>query len=385
VTYLHKPQSVWLRRAFFQVHLWVGIAAGVYVLVVSVTGAALVFRIDMQRALFPALFTTSRNAPPADASTMLDTVRATFPDDRISGIDAPTTTRPTYLAYVVRENTFLTLLFDPQSGRLLGELPDASALRLLQQLHFNLLGGRTGRLVNGIGAIAIALMALTGFIIWWPGIATWRRALTVDIRRGRRRITFDLHRAVGIWSGSLLLMWAVTGIAFVWPQPFREMVNTISPITVSRSPTSHAPFPATKRPWRALVEKAQAAVPGQHVARVVTPSSDSAAFLVMFSAVQPTPSGSPRLTSVYLDQYSGEILREAGVEGRTLGDVVMAWVAPLHVGNFSGNVIRVAWFVFGLTPALLFVTGFVMWWTRLMARRPVRSMFGRGDSIGGDG
>jgi uncharacterized iron-regulated membrane protein len=361
-----------LRRAFFQVHLWVGIITGLYIFIVCITGAALVFRIDMQRALFPDLFTPGTGATPADAATILESVRRTFPDDRVSGIDAPTTTRPTYLAYVVRGDRFLTLLVDPITGRLLGELPEQSLVRTVQELHFDLLGGRTGRVVNGVGAVCLAVMALTGFVIWWPGISTWRRGFTVDFRRSWRRINFDLHRTVGFWAGLLVLMWAVTGMYFVWPQAFRSVVGGISPVTVNRPPTSVPGTGVAKAPWRALVEKAEALAPGQHIARVVTPSSEKAAFLVMFSEIRPTPAGSPRLTSVYLDQYSGDILQEARVAGRSVGDVVMAWVAPLHVGNFGGNGIRMAWLVLGLTPPFLFVTGFTMWWTRLVRPRWTR-------------
>jgi uncharacterized iron-regulated membrane protein len=369
VAFLDKPQSVWLRRALFQLHLWVGVITGVYIFIVCVSGAALVWRIDMQRATFPDLFTPSSGAAPADAATMLESVRKAFPSDSVAGIDAPTTTRPTYLAYVMRGSRFLTLLFDPVTGRLLGQLPDKSAVRVVQDLHFDLFAGRTGRIVNGIGAFCLVAMALTGFVIWWPGIGTWRRALTVDVSRSWRRINFDLHSAVGAWAGALVLMWAVTGIYFVWPQPFRAVVNSVSPITLSRAPASTAAAGAAKMPWRSLVEKAQTLVPGQHVARVVVPSSDRAAFLVMFSDVRPTPAGSPRLTSIYLDQYSGEVLQQAAVAGRTAGDVIMAWVAPLHVGNFGGNAVRVAWLVLGLTPAVLFVTGFIMWWTRVVRAR----------------
>jgi uncharacterized iron-regulated membrane protein len=57
---------------------------------------------------------------------------------------------------------------------------------------------------------------------------------------------------------------------------------------------------------------------------------------------------------------------------RTAGDVIMAWVGPLHVGNFGGMGIRVAWLVLGLAPPLLFVTGFVMWWTRVVRARWIR-------------
>ena len=50
----------------------------------------------------------------------------------------------------------------------------------------------------------------------------------------------------------------------------------------------------------------------------------------------------------------------------------MAWVAPLHVGNFGGNAVRVVWLVLGLSPPVLFVTGFIMWWTRVVRPRWIR-------------
>ena len=37
-----QPQRVWLRRAMFQVHLWTGLALGLYIVLLSVTGSVLV-------------------------------------------------------------------------------------------------------------------------------------------------------------------------------------------------------------------------------------------------------------------------------------------------------------------------------------------------------
>src|SRR6185503_17811470 len=102
----------------------------------------------------------------------------------------------------------------------------------------------------------------------------------------------------------------------------------------------------------------------------VVPSTEKAAFLVQFSPVRPTPLGAD-LFAVYLDQYSGALLTQAATT-RTAGDVIMAWVGPLHVGNFGGMGIRFAWLILGLSPALLFVTGFVMWWTRVVRTRWIR-------------
>ena len=371
MSFIDRPQSVFLRRALFQVHLWLGVMTGLYIFTVCVTGAALVFRIDMQRALHPELFTPSAAGPAADPVAIMERVTKAYPNERLSGIEAPSTERSTYLAYTSSGDDFRALLFDPVTASMLGEIPKTSFVRTLQDLHFDLLGGRTGRIVNGIGAMVLALMCLTGLVIWWPGRSNWRRGLLIDWRRNWKRINWDMHSAVGFWTVAVISMWAVTGIYFVFPAAFRSAVNQMSSITKVVTPHSNPRAGREPLSWRALVDEAQRHAPGQQVARVVVPSSEEAAFLVQFSPVRPTPLGA-ELFSVYLDQYSGVMLTQVAAPARTAGDVIMAWAAPLHVGNFGGDGIRVAWLVLGLSPPLLFGSGFIMWWTRVVRGRWVR-------------
>lgn len=372
--FLHQPQSVFVRRALFQVHLWTGVLAGLYVIVVCGTGAALVFRIDMQRAAHPHLFTPSRDGPQADPVTIMESVKSAYPEGRLSGVDAPTTARPTYLAYVMVGQRFLTILVDPVSAKVSGELPDRSIVRWVQDLHYDLLGGRTGRVVNGIGGLCLVVMCMTGLVLWWPGVSNWRRGFTVDFARSWKRINWDLHGAVGIWALVFIAMWAVTGVYFAFPSQFRATIDWISPLSVARTPTSNPAGAGTASPptWTTLVAKARERVPDEFVARVVVPSTDTAAFIVLFSKLRPTPVGDPDLTSVYLDQFTGEPLNEGPRARRTIGDVVMAWVAPLHVGSFGGFGVKLVWLVLGLAPALLAVTGIIMWWTRVVRARWIR-------------
>ena len=62
-----------LRKALFQIHLWTGIAVCLWVVLVCVTGSALVFRGEMQHAMHPHLFAADRGAP-ADAATIIERV-----------------------------------------------------------------------------------------------------------------------------------------------------------------------------------------------------------------------------------------------------------------------------------------------------------------------
>ena len=361
-----------MRRVLFQVHLWVGLIAGVYVVVISVTGAALVFRIDLQRAMHPHLFTPRTAGAHADPVTIMESVSRAYSDHNLSGVDAPTTARPTYLAYVTTPGKFTTVLIDPVSAEVLGELPENSVVRTLQDLHYDLLAGRTGRTVNGLGAVAVLVMGITGASIWWPGRKAWRRALVIDFTRRRPWLWWEMHRAIGIWSVLLILMWAITGMYFAFPSFARSLITSVSPLTPNRVPASSAPMAGATAPsWREMIAIAQREHPGGHVARVVLPFGDRGAFLVMFADRSPTPAFA-QLESVYLDRLSGARLR-TDVRRGTIGDTIVGWMAPAHVGSFGGLPIRIIWFVFGLMPAVLFVTGFLVWWNRALRGRGAES------------
>jgi len=353
-----------MRRALYQVHVWLGVLTGLYVSVVCVSGAALVFRIDMQRALHPHLFTASAGGPLADPVAVMERVSRAYPAHKLSGVDAPTTLRPTYLAYVTSGAEFRTVLIDPVSTAVLGELPDHPAIRALRDVHYNLLGGRTGRTLNGVGAFGILALCATGLVVWWPGRKSWRRGFVIDFSRRGRRVIWELHRAIGVWSVAFIAVTAITGLSFVFPAGFRALVNRVSPITVSRSPQSGAPAGSAGVPSRReVIDRARPLAAGQHVARVVLPFGDRGAYLVMFAARSPTPASS-ELTSIYIDQYTGERLATVVAE-RSWGDAVMAQMMPLHVGGLAGQAGRIAWFVLGLSPAVLFVTGLMVWWRRV--------------------
>jgi len=356
-----------MRRRLLQVHVWLGVVTGLYVAAVCISGAALVFRIDMQRALDPHLFTPSADGPLADPVAVMESVARAYPHHRLSGVEAPTTVRPTYLAYVTRGAEFKTVLIDPVTTAVLGELPERAVIRALQDLHFNLMAGRPGRTINGAGAFGILLLCASGVVIWWPGARAWRRGFVVDISRGSRRRLWELHRAVGIWSVAFIVMSAITGLAFVFPAGFRAFVNRLSPVTAANAPRSGPPSMVAPPSWRQMIDRARSSAPGQAVARVVLPFGERGALLVMFAGSSPTPASS-ELTAIYLDQYTGERLAATGAS-RTWGDAVMARLTPWHVGGVGGPAGRWAWFLFGLSPAVLFATGLITWWRRVVSPR----------------
>ena len=371
-TFFRRPQLVLLRKALFQVHLWMGIATGLYILTICTTGAALVFRSEMQHALYPQFYPERDTAAPvAGIADVVRNMKAAYPDYPLSGVRAPNEEQQAFLGYMLKDERFRAVFADPATGKVIGSFPEESFLLWLQNLHFYRLSGTTGLFVNGLGALCLLFMCMTGLVIWWPGIESWRRSLTMKFGGNWKRITWEMHRTTGFWASALVLMWAATGIYFAFPQPFRTTVGLFAPMTVSPPVVSNAPIePGTPTAdLGSLVARAQESLPEAHVARVSLPLTERGSIQVVLSKSKPTPRDAAGDVYYYFDQFSGELLHSREVVERSTGDVVISSLALLHMGLFGGTGIKILWLILGLSPAVLFVTGVAMWWNRVINQR----------------
>jgi uncharacterized iron-regulated membrane protein len=296
--WLQQPQRVWLRRALFQVHLWSGLALGLYIVALSLTGSALVYRAELV-----AYFRTP--LPPLDQSAQRrshDDIRArarqAHPDHDITDVrDANTRRTAAVQVTLTRDEATREILFNPYTGEELGDAFTRGERAVLWtvRLHDDLLFGTSGRYWNGMASAFVTLLCLTGAIVWWPGVNRWRRSLIVKSRSGWRRFTWDLHSAMGAWLFLFILMWGVSGFYMGVPGPFTALVDYVS---------------------------------------------------------DPDP----------------EFL------GDRPGDIALAWLSRLHFGRWQNGALKALWAAVGIVPAAMFVTGLIMWWNRVVRKRPARNV-----------
>ena len=219
--WLRQPQSVWARKALFQVHLWTGIGLGLYILVISVSGSAVVFRNELLRAFTqpPPVFTgPGERMPPEEIE---HAAKRSYPDHDIDRVLPGRDPDQAVLVWFVLGSDYMPRFFHPYTGQDLGHSQTLGyrIVSWLIDLHDNLLYGRTGRAVNGIGAIFATLLALTGAVIWWPGARKWRRGLLLDWKAKGALFHWSLHSMLGFWFFAFVMIWSVSGIYLAFPDP----------------------------------------------------------------------------------------------------------------------------------------------------------------------
>lgn len=370
-----------MRRALVQVHLWTGLALGLYVLVSSVTGAALVFQEELaavaqaQLQEVPAASVAGQRRLTPDEA--VDAVTRTLPEARLLSLAPPASDTGTYQAGILLDGYRLAFVH-PASGAVTGPVaPGGAIVSWMHEVHANLLVGRTGRLLNGVGGLLLVLLAATGLVIWWPGAGGWRRALVLKRGVGWKRFVFDLHHVVGFWLLVPVVVLSLTGAYFTWPAHYRAIIGWFSPAEPLPAPRVDVTAGVTGRaPLATIIAAARGAAPGLQLRRLGNVGGGPAQPLTVFLAADDHAAPVDE-TRVFVDRISGRVLEVRPPRTyASAGDAMASWLGPLHTGHFGGPLVKALWAVAGLAPAVLFFSGFLMWWHRVV--QPWRRSAGRG-------
>jgi uncharacterized iron-regulated membrane protein len=205
-----------MRTFVFWTHLLVGVAAGLVICFMSVTGVLLAFEPQITEWLERdrRMITPPPGTPRLSVEALLARAREARPDQR-PGI-VTLRSDPTASAVVSFGRESCALFIDPYRGTVLGGLsPAHDFLHEVVEWH-RWLGSRdTGRPITGAANLGFLGLVLLGVYLLWPRRwtrETVRRAMLFDGHlRGRAR-DFNWHNVIGIWCAPVLLVVTLTGL-----------------------------------------------------------------------------------------------------------------------------------------------------------------------------
>src|ERR1700733_6194843 len=116
-----RPQIVWLRKALFQVHLWTGIGLGLYILLMSVTGSALIFRRELTRSLAREPRVAAGPGARMSEDELRQAAARAYPGYEITRVSLRRNADQAAEIFLQRRDKKLQRLFNPYTGADMGD------------------------------------------------------------------------------------------------------------------------------------------------------------------------------------------------------------------------------------------------------------------------
>jgi uncharacterized iron-regulated membrane protein len=383
-----------------------------FLVIVGVTGSLLAFYPELQRLLNPHWYLDRDASMWLPASVLAEQVETRHPevmvgrlelqafDETASAWVTPRVDPATQQPYVL---DYYRFILDPTTGAELGRgfgnpLTHgwSGLMDFIYSLHYALALDMTGMWILGICALVWTLDCFIGFYLtlpaghgaktasrtlpalgWW---SRWKPAWLVKWRSSPYRLNFDLHRAGGLWTWVLLLI-------FAWSSVYMNLWDTVYTWTTQALFEYHMPWtdvPVRTQPldqpklsWRAAQARGEAlmAEQAQHhgftvrqpVALVL--DQERGTYMWQVYTNHEIDDRSRRYTTqVHFDADSGDLKLVLLPSGQYAGNTISNWLYALHMANVFGLPYRILVCMLGLVVTMLSVTGVYIWWKKRRSR-----------------
>lgn len=367
---MHNQQEQW-RQLWLRIHGVLGLSLGGIFVVLGLAGALSVYGEALDTWLNPELRIHEPEGQPQSLDRLWAAVQAAYPDRHGSWtLELPTTSDGMLTAWYERPRETagefyapLMVSVNPYTAAVVASRSwGRTAVTWLFDLHTQLQLGRSGW--NAVGWLGVALMVsvVTGIRLWWPGLSQLRQAFRIRPDAGVDRLVLDLHRSAGFFSVLILLLLGFTGVNLVFPEVSEALVGSSGMSHGDEGPAIRSSAIPNDRPvgLDEAVLLARGPFPHAEVRRVATPDGPSGTYRISlrqrFEVNQRHP-----VTTVWVDQYSGQIREMRNPARFSPGETALTWLWPLHTGEALGPWGRFLWFLAGLSPLALYLTGILRW------------------------
>ena len=361
------PTSQRTLNRLFVLHSWAGIVTGLLMFIVCFSGAVVVFKNEIDLWANPSLAKLPRSEHPASLDAVLTQLHTRYPGATVETIALPDAVNPSYFAFVRERgapaSTRTKVALRSDTGTVVGPV-DSQLGQYLRMLHVFLFFGP--RWIVGFLGVAMLVLIATGIVIHRKILA---ELFTQRWGRSFRVVMSDLHKSAGIWGLGFHILIAATGawlgLAPLFEQGTKYVMAGAPAASAARKPPAAEPAPMQS--LDALYGSAQQAVPGLQARYVSLRRWGTTAAEASFTGALAGHLAST--ARVDMNAATGEAKKT--LDPRTAGfwSLVNGLMEPLHFGDFGGLALKWLYFILGMTPAFLSISGTLIWLDSRQQRR----------------
>ncbi len=362
---------------FRRIHLYLGLATGLIIMITCFTGAVLVYEKDLQQLFNRNRYFTNNGGERLSADRLIAEFQKKHPGNKVSSLKifsdpgrnaeisfSPLINKKQQSAAVKpKREVKLVAFVDPYNG-VIKEIYNhrESFFYFIMDLHRWMLGGDTGKLIVGICTVVFLFILITGLILWWPkNKAILKQRLKIKTGAGFKRLNHDYHVVLGFYSSIFLFILAFTGLAW----SFEWFNDGIYSLTNSKKERASPLKSLVVRDQKAEVENALSVVRNEEVSpyyHISIPKDSLEAFSI--TILPPHSSHESATDNYFVDQYSGSLLGVQTFASRNKGQRIRASFKPIHVASIYGHTSKAIGFLACLAGTFFPLSGIIMWINR---------------------
>ena len=356
-----------MRKSLFKWHSYGALIAMLPILIMSITGSILVFKVEIDSLLRPnhMLVEAQSSTPRISLDTLMQTTLSDNPEYELGGWELYDDKSRSDAAYLIKRGTedWYKIYINQYTGQTLSKANpmDHFITDWLLELHYSFLLHVKGASVAFIAALIMLFLGISGMIIYRR---FWAKLFTLRLGAVKRILYSDIHKMVGIISSPVLIILAFTGA-------YWNISGIIHEVT-EHGDGEHVyithPLYRADISFEALHQQSINEISSFKAGYLAMPHEPDRDITFYGKVDSNNPLNSEYSSMVSFDKTTGQLLSKQDIREADLLTVFLDSFRKLHFGYFGGLITRIIWCVLGLMPVILAFTGLYLYWQRRQSK-----------------
>lgn len=359
------------RALWLNCHIYLALIFGLFFAILGLTGSLSIYREEIDLLLNPALRIEAGPGQPLSLDKIVANIKSVHPDRHGAWtLEMPRAADGVITAWFDKPKESVDQYYAPLMVSVNPYNGEVLASRFWGQTfgtwildwHTQLQQGASGRTMVAMLGCLLLTSVLSGLYLWWPGISRLAAGFRIRHQFGLMRLTLDCHRMIGFFCSGILLLLAFTGFHLAYPTLLESLTASTGMGHGDAGPTVRSTAIPSERPTTLTeaVLVARGLFPSSEVRRITTPVGELGTYRVNLRQRRELNQHHP-FTNVWIDRWSGQIRAVNNPSQFTAGQTFTTWQWPLHTGEAFGETGRFVYFLTGLTPLTLWLSGVAHW------------------------
>lgn len=349
-------------KQIFAWHQWLGLITGIFIVILSITGALLVFAPEIDTWQYQTIQIVKPQNQRLTYTQLLKPIQQKYPDWRISNIHLFENEANKAVRFEIyraeREKQKLQIFVNPYTAQITGERWKESAMmKVMLEIHNKLLWKPVGETIVAFLGLALLFVTISGIYFYRKSIFQVYK-IGIRWRKNAKTLSSDLHKWVGVNALLFNLMIAFTG--------FYMHADKLNPFYYAHKEKKyfHPELQKINQSPDLFIQVARQQQAGFVPEVLDFPMGKNAEWKVKGNTANSWRIFGKHNFHFHFSAKNTKLTKKINLQTASLGERTHHIIEELHYGQYGGWFLKIIYALGGLSAGLLSITGFILWWKK---------------------
>ena len=367
------------KKIWFKIHLYLGLTAGIILMLIGITGALLSFQKEIIWLFNKDSYVVQVSGTQLSEKQIIDNFNSKFPEAKIKALTInsdPSSSVVINIASNARgkaERRGINYYINPYNSEVLPNVEGAKTFKFIERIHRGLIAGDVGKQIVGASTLLLLVLMISGVVVYLPRLKkAFFKSFTFKFKHKGRSFLSTMHSALGMWVLPFYLVSTITGLSLSY-----HWFNDILYKSAGVEKKSHKKHSMKNAVLNMVQNRHKEDLSSQKVQNIfnlfkenITDySSASLKFegkkdIFTLNYLKKEPQHYRAKNEISLDLENNTIVKHEEFSKKPLEEKLLKSMIQIHTGEYFGKVGQILMLLASSIMALFTITGFMMYFQR---------------------